>query len=281
LLEKVNIDGTRNLLECAQIMGTVEAFIYTSSSSIIHNQRFPLIEATEELPVLYYPEQPEYYSHTKALAEGMVLAANRTAGRMLTVSIRPATLYGEGDGITTTNLCKQALSGRAKFQFGNGKNLFDVAYVENCAYAQILAAEALLRASSKHPLSKEDRIEGEAFHVTDGEHVPFWGLQRLAAKIAGCPVKEEDVWSIPRWLVISIVIVVEWLYWFLTLGKKQPTVTRYVVRITTMERTVRIDKLQTRLKYKPRFTTTEGMKRGVGWSLENRAGRQGKNLNVV
>ncbi|KAF2657161.1 NAD(P)-binding protein [Lophiostoma macrostomum CBS 122681] len=217
LLEKVNVNGTRNLID----------------SSVIHNQRSPLVDATEELPVLHYPEQPEYYSHTKALAEEIVLAANRGAGRMLTVSIRPATLYGEGDGIITTNLCKQALSGRARFHFGHGKNLYDVAYVENCTYAQMLAAEALLRASTTDPLPKESRVEGEAFHVTDGVHVPFWGLQRLVAKIAGRPVQEEDARSVPRWLVMLAVMVAEWLYWLLTLGKKQPTVTRFSVDVVS------------------------------------------------
>jgi sterol-4alpha-carboxylate 3-dehydrogenase (decarboxylating) len=95
---KVNVDGTQTLLECAHALETVNAFVYTSSSSVIHNQRDPLIRATEDLPVLTTPDQqPEYYSQTKAIAENMVTAANRAQGsEMLTASIRPCMMSGPG-----------------------------------------------------------------------------------------------------------------------------------------------------------------------------------------
>ena len=98
IFHKVNVDGTRNLLDCAQALGTVKAFIYTSSSSVIHNQRDPLIRATENQPVLTTPDQqPEYYSQTKAIAENMVIAANRAQGsEILTASIRPVMMSGPG-----------------------------------------------------------------------------------------------------------------------------------------------------------------------------------------
>jgi sterol-4alpha-carboxylate 3-dehydrogenase (decarboxylating) len=95
---KVNVEGTRNLLECAHAIGNVKAFIYTSSSSVVHNQRDSLVQATENMPVLTTPDQqPEYYSQTKAIAENMVTSANRNQGsEMLTASIRPAMMFGPG-----------------------------------------------------------------------------------------------------------------------------------------------------------------------------------------
>jgi sterol-4alpha-carboxylate 3-dehydrogenase (decarboxylating) len=81
-----------------------------------------MVEATEDLPVLFYLKQSEYYSQIKALEESIVLAANRENG-MLTASIRPAALYGPRDNMMSTNLTNQALTGRAKIQFGTEQYL--------------------------------------------------------------------------------------------------------------------------------------------------------------
>jgi sterol-4alpha-carboxylate 3-dehydrogenase (decarboxylating) len=75
----------------------------TSSSLLVHNQRQPLVGAIENYPVLLYPDQPEFYSHTKALAEKIVLSAIREAG-MFTTSLKSASMYGSRDGMMTTNI---------------------------------------------------------------------------------------------------------------------------------------------------------------------------------
>lgn len=276
VLEKVNVVGTRNVVECAEELGTVKAFIYTASSSVVHNQRQDMIQATENLPVLFRPEQPEFYSHTKALAEKIVLDANGRNG-MLTASIRPAALYGEGDKAMTTNLTRTALDGKAKYHFGDGRNLFDTCYVGNCSYAHILVAKALIQASTSQGVSvpTNKRVGGEAFFVTNDEPIPFWDLPRLIADIAGCPVKKEDIRGIPRGLMMSVAFLSEWMYWLFTFGQKQPKVTRWVVRLTTMERTICIDKIKERLDYCPRFTLREGLERGVRWYLAQDAGNAG------
>lgn len=266
LLEKVNIVGTQNIVECAKEVGTVRALVYTSSSSVVHNQRQPLVEATEDFPVLFHPDQPEYYSHTKALAEKTVLAANRENG-MLTAVIRPAALYGAGDFIMTTNLTKQAFSGRANIRLGNEPFLYDTCYVENCTHAQLLAVQALLEASNSSQLPADKKIEGEAFFVTNDEHIPFWNLARLVADIMGKPVKDEQVKNLPIWFMKTIAIMGSWLYWIFSLGRKQPALTPWVVRLTTMERTLCIDKIKTRLGYKPKFSNRQGWEKALEWSL--------------
>lgn len=276
VLEKVNVVGTENVVECAKAIGTVRAFVYTSSSSIVHNQRGPMVEATEDLPVLFYPDQAEYYSHTKALAEKIVLEANRQNG-MLTASVRPAALYGAGDGIMTTNITQQALSGRANIQFGNESYLYDTCYVENCTNAQMLIVKALLKASASAPLPADEKIEGEAFFVTNDEHIPFWSVSRLVAELIGTPVKAEEVKSIPIWLMAAFAWIGSWLYWIFSLGRKQPKLTPWVVRLLTMERTLCVDKIKKRLGYKPKFTNREGWEEALKWALpEVNGGKEGK-----
>jgi sterol-4alpha-carboxylate 3-dehydrogenase (decarboxylating) len=279
ILDQVNITGTRNLLESSQQVGSVIAFVYTSSSSVIHDHYHALHNADETYPVLRFPEQPSYYSHTKAVAEDIVLSANRTEGVLLTAAIRPASMYGEADTTQIPNLVKNARAGRAKMQIGSGKNYFDNTYVKNLTHAQILVAEALLKASRADPLSHDMRVEGEAFLVTDDDPYTFPGYARLVAEFAGHPVKAEDVRSIPLWLMLSLVYVAGWLYWVVTLGKEMAFSTR-VVRMLAQERTFKIDKIKTRVGYRPLFTTAEGTKRAVDWFIEHdgtgKAGKKGQ-----
>ncbi|EOA86114.1 hypothetical protein ACJQWK_11841 [Exserohilum turcicum] len=266
LLEKVNVIGTKNIVDCAKEVGTVHALVYTSSSSVVHNQRQPLVEATEDLPVLFYPDQPEFYSHTKALAEKTVLEANRENG-MLTAVVRPAALYGSGDESMTTNMTKQAFTGHANIRVGNEPYLYDTCYVENCTNAQLLLVKALLEASASAPLPADKKVEGEAFFVTNDEHIPFWSLSRLVADIMGKPVKDKQVKQIPIWLMKAIAFTGSWLYWIFSLGRKQPVLTPWVVRLTTMERTICIDKIKARLGYKPSFSNRQGWEKALEWSL--------------
>lgn len=48
----VNVDGTKNLLHAAKKTNSVKAFVYTSTSSAIHDNVSELIDADESLPVL-------------------------------------------------------------------------------------------------------------------------------------------------------------------------------------------------------------------------------------
>ncbi|KAF1993787.1 NAD(P)-binding protein [Amniculicola lignicola CBS 123094] len=269
ILDRVNIDGTRILIECAQQIGTVEAFVYTSSSGIVHNCRFPMVRADESWPVLAFPEQPLYYGHTKGIGERIVLDANRMKGDMLTVAIRPASLYGPGDAVVTSKYMELAHTGKAKFQLGNGKDLYDSTYIGNMVHAEMLAAHALLKAAREKPLPKETRVEGEAFFVRDDEErVAFWDMPRIAASIMGRSIKEDDIWRVPRWLAMGAAFFAEWLVWAFTFGTKIPTFNTYAVTMTTMERTVEIDKIKERLSYSSKYTREEGLRRCVEWYMK-------------
>lgn len=268
ILERVNITGTRNLIESARLVGTVSAFVYTSSSSVIHDHKSPLQGADESYPVLFEPEQPNSYSHTKAMAESIVLDANRKGSRMLTVALRPASMYGEGDKTQIPSLITNARAGRAGLHIGPGNNKFDNTYIKNLTHAHILAAEALLESAEAEPLPPSSRVEGEAFFVADDDTYTFPGFTRLVAEFAGHPVKPGDIRSIPVWLVLGLVHVAEWGYWFVTFGENMPFSTS-VVRMLSQERTFNIEKIKTRLDYRPRYTTADGVKRAVDWFLGN------------
>lgn len=70
LLRKVNVDGTRTLVEVASGQHgdwgkKCKAFVYTSSSSVVHDTRSDLINVNEKWPYVRGKMQGEYYSETK------------------------------------------------------------------------------------------------------------------------------------------------------------------------------------------------------------------------
>lgn len=118
LFQKVNVTGSRNLLLAAQNIKTVKAFVYTSSSSVIHDNHSDLLDADESWPVLTYPVQKRAYTLSKAEAETSILAANRANGdsSMLTASIRPASAFGERDYTAFAKIAANARKGKAMMQ---------------------------------------------------------------------------------------------------------------------------------------------------------------------
>jgi sterol-4alpha-carboxylate 3-dehydrogenase (decarboxylating) len=69
ILRKVNVQGTKTLLEVAAGLhgdwgGKCKAFVHTSSSSVVHDALSDLINADERWP-LVRPHPVEYYTETK------------------------------------------------------------------------------------------------------------------------------------------------------------------------------------------------------------------------
>ena len=259
---KINVEGTRNLLEAAQEVGCVKAFIYTSSASVIHDSVSDLHDADDTWPVLYMPVQRSEYSHTKALAEDIVLRANRQS-HTLTLSLRPSGMFGEEDQTTVKPMVEAAASGKYKYQIGSGKNLFDWTYIGNVAQAHVDAAYALLEAHGK-PLSSiptERRVDGETFLITNDEPVAFWDFARSLGAAAGYPTKVEDVRSIPRLVGLAMAYIAEWAVWIVFFGQKKSAMSVSGIRYSTTHRTFCVDKAKKRLHYQPEVDMAEGIRR--------------------
>lgn len=264
----VNVDGTHHVLTAAK--RTAQAFVYTSSSSAIHDNVSELVDADESYPVLRYPVQKRVYTLTKVEAEDETLAANRRDGdsSLLTVSIRPATAFGARDFGFLGKVIAQARAGKANVQIGPGKNYYDVTYISNLIDAHILAAHALVNAYGKPPPPPEMRVDGEAFIITNDEPVLFWEFHRAIAASVGRPVKKEEIKVVPRWVVMLMATISEWSTWILSLGKRQPPITREAVHLSTITRTLKCDKAKRALGYKPKVGIYEGLEIAGKWFLE-------------
>ncbi|KAF2636711.1 hypothetical protein P280DRAFT_552873 [Massarina eburnea CBS 473.64] len=264
--DKVNVTGTKNLLKAAQDSG-VKAFVYTSSASVVLGPHTELVNADETWPLVTGDAQPEYYTTTKAYAESAVLEANRTPTSFLTCAIRPAGIFGEGDIQVLPPMINTYRTGKNKFQIGENENLFDFTYVGNVAYGHLLAAQALLhthRILPTVPLDSE-KVDGEAFFITNGQPVYFWDFIRAVWHAAGDRTKLSQVWHLDKDFAYVIGTVMENLFW--VLGKK-PTLTRAQARYSTMHKYHSIKKANARLGYKPLVDLEEGIKRGVQYILD-------------
>ncbi|OAA64862.1 C-3 sterol dehydrogenase/C-4 decarboxylase family protein [Cordyceps fumosorosea ARSEF 2679] len=271
LFRRVNVDGTASVVAACRA-ARVKALVYTSSASVVSDFQSDLRNADERWPVIRGAQQPEYYSETKAAAEELVTAANRVGqdgklGTLLTTSIRPAGIFGEGDVQALAGLLGAYRTGKSRVQLGDNDNIFDFTYVGNVAHAHLLAARLLLAtaAAGTTPLDHE-RVDGETFFVTNDEPVYFWDFARSVWRAAGNPDGTEGVWRIPRDLSLLLGMASEI---FSSITRRKPTFTKQRAVLSTMTRYYNIAKARSVLGYEPQWSLQEGVDRGVKWFLEN------------
>lgn len=278
ILRKVNIDGTRCLVEVAGGLvhgswgGSCKAFVHTSSSSVVHDATSDLIFADERWPY-FVPNPAEYYSETKVYAEQIVLEANNndeySKTHMLTCAIRPAGIVGENDrgGITYGLLTTAQLAPdwQLNFQLGDGNNLFDTTYVGNVVYGHLLAAESLLATHARlsrglaAPLDNE-RVDGEAYNVTNDQPAYFWDTSRYVWALYGKVIDIDKVWMLGAGLGGVMGGLAELSN---AITGRKAKLTRQSVKYATMTRTYSCAKLKRRCGYVPMVGLDEGLQRAV------------------
>lgn len=186
----------------------------------------------------------------------------------MTCSLRPAGIFGEGDVQVLPPIINVFHTNKTGFQLGSNDNIFDFTYVGNVAHAHLLASFALLHTSklSVPPLDHE-KVDGEAFFITNDSPVYFWDFARAVYKAAGEQRGTEHVWTISRDVGMAVGGILEWGMWCLG---RVPKLTRRQVRYSTMTRYYDCGKAKRRLGYTPLVGLQEGITRGVGWFLEER-----------
>ncbi|MCB9746542.1 MAG: NAD-dependent epimerase/dehydratase family protein [Alphaproteobacteria bacterium] len=207
---RVNVDGTKNLLEAARAAG-VRRFVFTSSPSVTFHgvDELNLSEADASYPESFL----FYYSETKAIAERLVLEAN--GPDLATTALRPHLIYGGRDPHLVPRLVQRHLAGRLRI-FGDGQNQISLTHVDNAAHAHLLAADALAPGSAN---------AGKAYFITDAEPVNVWDWLNGVFRELGLPPLTRHV---PVGLVRFAAAVIEGLW--RTFGiERDPPITRFTV----------------------------------------------------
>ena len=275
ILRKVNIEGTKCLLEAAAQCSSVKVFVHTSSSSVVHDALSPLKRVTEEWPYVC-PNPREYYSETKVHAERLALEANGSGEQgMLTCAIRPAGIVGEGDiagfGYSLTKTASQAPGWQLQLQLGDNDNLFDNTYVGNVVFGLLCAAQALRDTVKRKEEGKSapldmERVDGEAFNVTNGEPAYFWDTSRFLFSRYGRVVDVTRVWTLPESWAVAAGFGSEIFSW---LTGRKSRYNRQTAKFACMVRYFSSDKLTDRTGYRPIVHIDEGLERCVKFFKQN------------
>ena len=205
----INVHGTENLLKAAQRAG-VKKFIYTSSPSAVWNGSDEENLREEDCP--YPTSYLTTYPQTKAIAEQFVLQANSDS--FATTALRPHLIWGPED----PHLIPRLLARANKLRIvGDGNNKVGLTYVENAAYAHILAEKNLKPGSPN---------AGKAYFITDLQPVVLWEwINRLLVSVGKNPIKGK----ISVKTAYRVGAILEWLYRTFRISG-EPKMTRFVAK---------------------------------------------------
>ena len=247
--QSTNVDGTAGVLAACQACG-VKSLVYTSTPSVVFD-RDDICGGDESLP---YPRRFLcHYAQSKAMAEKMVLAANGES--LKTCAIRPHLVWGPGDPHLLPRLVDRGRQGLLQI-VGDGRNLVDISYIENVAFAHLLAADSL---------AEDGTAAGKAYFISQGEPVALWPwINNLYSRLAIAPIRE----NIPFHLAYGLGAAFEIFYRFCQ-KTSEPPMTRFVALQLAKSHYFSIDRARRDFGYQPPVTHEEGLRRTVEWLNEN------------
>lgn len=230
-----NVEGTRQLLQAARQAGAKRFIHIGTEAALFHGQHMRDID--ERYP--YPAHTPFLYSETKAAAEKLVLAAN--APEFATLSIRPRFVWGPGDQTILPVLEAMVRSGRFVW-IDAGRAQTSTTHIANLVRGVELALER--------------GAGGNAYFVIDeGVTQMHEFLSALLATRKLTPPEK----SIPGWLARTLGVVTETTW--RALGKtSDPPLTRFAASMMSRDCTIRGEKAQRELGYRPVISRSDGLK---------------------
>lgn len=188
---RVNVDGTRILLEIATELN-IKKFIFYSSVAV-YGSRQPSFDET-------LPAPESYYGASKLQAETLIHEwLHRDPGRQVII-IRPTVVFGPRNMANIFRLVKQVCDGKFIW-VGNGTNIKSVTYVENLVAATVFLlermrqGEVILNYADEPHLTTRELVELVA-SKSDAK-IPGWKLpESLVMHLANGLDILGDIWNI-------------------------------------------------------------------------------------
>jgi nucleoside-diphosphate-sugar epimerase len=237
---RVNIEGTRSLLQAARAAG-VGRFVFVSSPSVAHTGS-SLVGADAG------PAEPSRargdYARTKAAAE--LLALDADAPDFAVVAVRPHLVWGPGDAQLVGRIVERARAGRLPL-LDSGAALIDTLYVDNAATAMVAALERVT----------DDGVHGNAYVVTNGEPRP---VADLLAGICTASGVRPPQWHVPAAVARVAGSVVE-AVWRVRPGEDEPPMTRFLAEQLSTAHWFDQRRTRSDLRWTPSVSIDEGLER--------------------
>lgn len=236
--ERINVTGTRLLLDAAQRSG-VHDVVQVSSPSVAH-------DGTSLVGAPAGPADPDrargHYARTKAAAE--LLALGRSTPDFRVAAVRPHIVWGPGDTQLVERVIARARAGRLPLLDG-GHALIDTTYVDNAASAIVAC------------LARMEEAQGSSLVVTNGEPRP---IAELIAGICRAGGVAPPAWSVPGAIARGAGAVIErgWL----ALGRsEEPPMTRFLAEQLSTAHWFDQRRTQSVLDWTPSVSIDEGFRR--------------------
>ena len=236
-----NVDGAANIIEaCKELL--IKHMVYTSTPSVT----FAGIDEEgidESQP--YAEKFLNYYAESKAIAEQMMLSAN--SEQLKIVALRPHLIWGPEDPHLVPRVIERAKVGRLKL-LGTTDKLVDTIYIDNAAYAHILAGVNLIKINTN--------CAGKSYFISNGQPITMASmLNNILACVDLPPVTKR----IPASLAFGLGALLEWFYYILA-KKEEPMMTRFLARQLSTSHYFNIEAAKKDLGYQPLISIEQGMK---------------------
>lgn len=242
LMYKVNVEGTRNVIDACRAMG-VRRMVYTSS---IHALGRPMEGTIIDETIAFDQENPSgAYDRTKAIASALVQEAAKNG--LETVIVLPTGVIGPCD-FRRSEMGEMLLVWMQKTPSIAMDGAFDFVDVRDVAEGHILAAE----------LGRS----GEAY-LLSGTRVTVRNYRQLVQQAAG--IRSHEIW-IPGWFVKFITPLAEFYY---RITRTRPRITKYSIETLQSNSCITCLKAETELGY-CRRPLRETVADTVKWWRENR-----------
>jgi nucleoside-diphosphate-sugar epimerase len=245
--ERVNVDGTRHLLEAAEEAGVKRVVVVSSNSAIGCN---PDAEHRFDEQSPYNPSTG--YGRSKARMEALVQSV-RARGRMETVVIRPPWFYGPHQPPRQTLFFSMIKAGKFPI-LGNGNQRRSMAYVDNICQGLALAAAT-------------PRANGETYWIADERPYTLNEIVETVERVL-----EEDFGVACSHKRLHLPALVGEGARVADLCLQSVGLYHQKIHVLgEMHQTIAcsIEKATRELGYRPSVALREGMRRSIEWCIEN------------
>ena len=232
--EKINFDGTKNIIKYAKSCGA-KCFTYLSSVAVYGFYGYKNLKEDDEKRPFKNP-----YSLSKLKTETFV-KEYATKNNLPFVIIRPGNVYGEYDFTSSDEIYRRVKYGKMMMSAG-GKYESCWVYVKNLAEAIIF--------TSLHP-----NAHNTDYNVADGNT----SLKDYLTKVAKCFGVRPKFTNFPAPLAKLTACMVEGFYRIFFI-KKAPKITRFTVYQNCTDYSFCTDKLKS-VGYTPKYSEDEAIQR--------------------
>lgn len=233
---RINVDGTRALLRAAERAGA-SSFIHLGAAAVIMDDRgSPVRNADEHAPT--FPDSFSSYIASKTAGEAAVLAADKPGFR--TLAIRPPGIWGPGDAFSR-EIPRAIESGQFVF-VERGDYPYATCHVDNVVEALVCALER--------------GTGGQAYFIRDSDRTTFREFVAGLAKLQGLSI--DKLRSVPYRLAFLMGRLME-LGAIMTFSRRDPPLTRTMVRLIGREFTLDDAAARRELGYIGKVSRTEGL----------------------